>query len=202
MTRPRVVVATLNAGKVAEIGAILSALEFELELVSLDAFPAVEFPQEGGDYAANAIAKARAAATQLGVVAVADDSGLEVDALGGGPGPYSARFGGPGLDDEGRLHALLDELVDVSEGARGARFVCVAAVATPSGDSASRRGECEGTLLRSPRGDAGFGYDPIFQLASGGRTMAEVPGQEKNRISHRARAFTALMSALAASGGC
>ncbi len=193
MTRRRIVVATHNPGKVAEIDAILA--DPDIELLSLEAFPAVEFPEEGGDYTANAIAKARAAATQLAEVAVADDSGLEVDALGGAPGAYSARFGGPGLDDRGRVRALLEELKGVADAQRAARFVCVAALVTPAGDAISRRGECRGTLLRSPRGESGFGYDPIFAPAASHRSMAEISAGEKNRISHRARAFTALMAA-------
>jgi len=194
LTRRRVVVATGNPGKVVEIEAILA--DPELELVSLETFPPVAFPEEGGDYAANAIAKAKAAASQLGEIAVADDSGLEVDALGGAPGPFSARFGGPGLDDRGRLDALLAELEGVADDARGARFVCLAALATPAGETVSRRGECVGNLLRRPRGESGFGYDPIFQLAGSSLTMAELSSHEKNRISHRARAFTALMEAV------
>ena len=193
----RVVVATQNLGKVAEINAILA--DPDIELVSLDAFTPVVFPEEGGDYAANAVAKARAAATQLDLLAVADDSGLEVDALDGSPGPYSARFGGPGLDDRGRVRALLERLTEVEPAARRARFVCVAAFATPSGDTVHCRGECEGNLLLRPRGRAGFGYDPIFEIAGRAgvpRTMAEIPSEEKNRISHRARAFAALRAAI------
>lgn len=194
MTRRRVVVATNNPGKVAEIDAILA--DPGLDLLSLAAFAPVAFPEEGGDYAANAIAKARAAASQLGELAVADDSGLEVDALQGAPGPYSARFGGPGLDDKRRVRALLDELAGTPEAERGARFVCVAALATPSGEIVTRRGECRGTLLRCPRGETGFGYDPIFRIEGSLLTMAEIPAQEKNQISHRARAFRALMAAM------
>jgi NADH-quinone oxidoreductase subunit F len=128
LIKRRVVVATGNPGKVREIDAILS--DPEIELLSLSGLPAVDFPEEGGDYAANAIEKARAAATQLSEWAVADDSGLEVDALDGRPGPYSARFGGSGLDDMGRVEALLRELAGVEGAARSARFVCIAALAT------------------------------------------------------------------------
>jgi len=195
LTRQRVVVATGNPGKVAEIDAILA--NPNVELLSLEAFAKLSFPEEGGDYAANAIAKARAAASQLGEFAVADDSGLEVDALSGAPGPYSARYGGPGLDDAGRVRALLEALEGVEPAARGARFVCVAAFATPSGNCVTRFGECRGTLLAGPRGEAGFGYDPIFEIAAGGPTMAEISAEEKNRISHRARAFRELSAALA-----
>ena len=122
--RPVVVVATQNAGKVSEIEAILTGSG--LRFGSLTDFQPVAFPPEGGDYAANAEAKARSVARQLGVFAVADDSGLEVDALSGAPGPYSARFGGPDLDDAARVRKLLEALDGVDDAARGARFVCVA----------------------------------------------------------------------------
>jgi XTP/dITP diphosphohydrolase len=194
LIKRRVVVATGNPGKVREIDAILS--DPEIELLSLSGLPAVDFPEEGGDYAANAIEKARAAATQLSEWAVADDSGLEVDALDGRPGPYSARFGGPGLDDKGRVEALLRELAGVEGAARSARFVCIAALATPSGETVTRRGECEGTLLLQCRGASGFGYDPIFKPVGEDRTLAELTAVEKNRISHRARAFRALAAAI------
>ena len=192
MTRRRVVVATGNPGKVGEIARILT--DPGIDLISLDGLPPVSFPEEGGDYATNAIEKAKAAASQLNEVAVADDSGIEVAALDGAPGPYSARFGGPGLDDAGRLQALLERLEGVQE--RQARFVCLAALALPSGEVVCRRGECRGTLLTSPRGGRGFGYDPIFLIGGSDLTMAEIPATEKNRISHRAQAFRALAAAL------
>ena len=186
----RVVVATSNTGKVREIAAILSGLP--VEWLSLENLPEVEFPEEGGDYRANAEAKARAAALQLGHFAVADDSGLEVEALGGGPGPYSARFGGAGLDDRGRVEALLAALEGTPGADRRARFVCVAALADPGGQAWSVRGECEGSIGTGLRGSSGFGYDPVFQLDGRPERMAEVAAEEKNRISHRARAFRAL----------
>ncbi|MED5261532.1 MAG: RdgB/HAM1 family non-canonical purine NTP pyrophosphatase [Myxococcota bacterium] len=186
----RVVVATSNAGKVKEIAAILGDLH--VEWLSLEDLPPVDFPEEGGDYRANAEAKARAAALQLGHFAVADDSGLEVEALDGGPGPYSARFGGPDLDDRGRVEALLAALAESPIAGRRARFVCVAALADPGGEAWSTRGECEGSIARGLRGSSGFGYDPVFQLDGRPERMAEVAVEEKNRISHRARAFQAL----------
>lgn len=190
----RVVVATSNAGKVAEIAAILT--ELQVEWLSLADLPPVKFPDEGGDYQANAEAKARTAARQLGHFAVADDSGLEVAALDGGPGPFSARFGGEGLDDRGRVEALLAALVGVQRAARAARFVCVAALAAPSGEVFSARGECAGSIATGSRGGSGFGYDPVFQLEGRFERMAEVDAEEKNRISHRARAFRALVPEL------
>ncbi len=187
------VVATSNAGKLREIRALLA--ELPLCLVGLDAVPEVRLPEEGGDYAQNARAKAQAVAEQAGRPAVADDSGLEVAALDGRPGPFSARYGGPGLDDAGRVAHLLHELAGVRPEDRGARFVCVAALATPSGACVDHWGECRGRIREGPAGTGGFGYDPVFELVEGeaaGRTMAELAEELKNRISHRARAFRGL----------
>ena len=192
MTQPHVVFATRNAGKAREVAAILADLD--LRVAPLD--DGVALPEEGDEYAANAIAKALAAARATGCVALGDDSGLEVDALGGAPGPFSARYGGAGLDDAGRVAALLRALEAVPDPERGARFVCVAAVATPLGDVATARGVCVGRLLRAPRGAGGFGYDPIF--AVGERTLAELPAAAKDALSHRGRAFRALAPALRA----
>lgn len=189
----RVVVATANAGKLAEIRAILAG--FPVQLCPLSDFPAVRFPEEGADYAVNAVAKARAAAEQLGAVAAADDSGLEVDALNGAPGAYSARYGNGRLSDGERVEQLLRNLLSVPPSRRGARFVCVAALATPDGDVLEMRGECAGRILERPRGRGGFGYDPVFQLLGDDRSVAELTAAEKNRVSHRARAFRALFKA-------
>jgi XTP/dITP diphosphohydrolase len=186
----RVVLATRNAGKAREVASILAELDLRIEPLAAD----VMLPEEGDSYEANAIAKALAAARATGCVALGDDSGLEVDALGGAPGPLSARYGGAGLDDAARTAALLTALEAVPDAARGARFVCVAAVATPRGEVATARGVCEGRLLRAPRGEDGFGYDPIF--AVGESTMAELPAAEKDALSHRGRAFRALLPAL------
>jgi XTP/dITP diphosphohydrolase len=192
----RAVVATSNPAKLREIRAVLAPLP--LPLVGLDAFPELRLPPEGDDYAANAVAKARAAAAHTGQAALADDSGLEVEGLGGAPGPRSARYGGPGLDDAGRVAVLLDQLAGREGAARRARFVCVAALALPDGEVATARGECRGRIGAAPRGRRGFGYDPVFEVQGRGRTMAELPAREKNRISHRARAFRALRAALLA----
>jgi len=192
----RIVLATGNAGKLREVRALLGSPE--LEIVGLDAIGAVALPAEGDDYEANAVAKARAAARASGLPALGDDSGLEVDALDGAPGPRSARFGGAGLDDAGRTRALLEALADVPAERRGARFVCVAALAMPDGEVVTARGECPGRIAAAPRGAAGFGYDPVFEIAPGGPTMAELPAAEKQRISHRGRAFRALAPALRA----
>lgn len=188
--RRRLVVATSNRGKLEEIRAILG--ELGAQICSLEGLPAVEFPEEGSDYAGNALGKARAVAEQLGELAVADDSGLEVDALGGAPGPFSARYGGPDLDDAGRVEHLLQELTGTPAERRKARFVCFAALALPGGEGLTARGECPGRILTARRGLAGFGYDPVFQPEHCEQSMAELPVGEKNRLSHRGRAFRAL----------
>jgi XTP/dITP diphosphohydrolase len=196
---PRVVLATGNPGKLREVRALLAALP--IELVGLAEIGAVVLPEEGDDYAANAAAKALAAARASGLLALGDDSGLEVDALGGAPGPRSARYGGPGLDDAGRARALLAALAGVPPERRAARFVCVAALAAPDGVIATTRGECPGWITEAPRGAAGFGYDPVFARTPGGLTLAELPDEEKGRISHRGKAFRALAPALRARVG-
>lgn len=190
----RVVVATGNAGKLREFRAILGDLP--IELVSLAQVDEVVFPAEGLDYRDNAIAKARAVAQQLGLPAIADDSGLEVAALEGAPGPLSARYGGPELSDAGRVARLLEALRDVEGEARAARFYCVAALAWPTGEIETAEGVCPGSILRAPRGEGGFGYDPIFQPDGYEVGMAELSEAEKNRISHRGRALQALRGAL------
>lgn len=196
MSAPALVVATGNRGKLREIQAILGDLRVVWR--TLADYPALSLPEEGDDYAANAQAKALAAARGTGELAIADDSGLEVDGLSGRPGPHSARYGGPGLDDAGRVAHLLAELRGVTGAARRARFVCVAALATPEGRVASAEGRCEGRILEAPRGEGGFGYDPVFWSAEQQQPMAELPEGVKNRISHRARAFAALRPQLEA----
>lgn len=189
-----IVLATSNAGKLREVREILA--ELPMTLLSIADFPGFVFLPEGDDYEQNAIAKARAASRFSRRVAIADDSGLEVFALGGGPGPLSARFGGQHLDDAGRNRALLAALASLHGQQRRARFVCAAALASPDGDIVTARGECEGHILEEPRGRSGFGYDPIFGVDGKGVTMAELSAPEKNRISHRAVAFTALSDAI------
>jgi XTP/dITP diphosphohydrolase len=187
----RLVVASGNIGKCREIGRILIGFE----LLSLADFPAFTFPEEGGDYFENARTKAKVAAREIGLACVADDSGLEVDALGGGPGAYSARYAGPGLDDRGRLEALLDALKEFSE-PRRARFYCAAAIALPDGRCETAEGICPGEILMAPRGRGGFGYDPIFQPLGFDRAMAELERDEKDVLSHRGQAFRRLEPAI------
>ena len=185
--RARLVVATGNEGKRREIARLLS----DFEVGSLADHPPVDFPEEGGDYHENARVKARVAAAATGLACVADDSGLEVEALGGAPGPYSARYGGPDLDDRGRVEALLSALAEVAP-PRRARFFCVAAVALPDGREALAEGVCPGEILMAARGRAGFGYDPVFQPEGHDRSMAELHRDEKDALSHRGRAIRAL----------
>ncbi|MAG32120.1 MAG: non-canonical purine NTP pyrophosphatase, RdgB/HAM1 family [Deltaproteobacteria bacterium] len=188
----RIVVASQNAGKRREIARILT----DVEVLSLADVGPVAFPEEGGDYFENARAKALAAARATGLPCVADDSGLEVEALGGAPGPYSARYGGPGLDDRGRLEALLAALAGVAA-PRRARFFCAAACALPDGRCEVAEGICPGEILEVPWGAGGFGYDPIFRPEGFDRAMAELAREEKDALSHRGRAFAVLAPAIA-----
>jgi XTP/dITP diphosphohydrolase len=191
----RLVVATGNAGKLREVRSILAGRGFTLcDLSSLPVDPPLRLPEEGPEYAPNAVAKARVVAAHFGLCALADDSGLEVEALGGEPGPYSARFGGPGLDDADRVRHLLAELASAvaAGGTRRARFVCHVALASPAGDLATASGECTGVIVEVPWGSGGFGYDPAFRPNGFERTFAELPEDTKNAISHRARALRAL----------
>ena len=186
--------ATGNRGKLAELAELLAPLV--LELRSLASLPGFEPPPEGDDYGRNASAKALVAAQTNGCAALGDDSGIEVAALGGAPGPLSARYGGAGLDDAGRSRRLLEALARSGSADRSALFVCVAAFATPAGEVTLARGECRGSILAAARGGAGFGYDPVFQPEGYELSMAELPCELKNRISHRGRAIQALAPVL------
>jgi XTP/dITP diphosphohydrolase len=159
------------------------------------AFPDVE--ETGATYLENALLKAHAVAEALGVPAIADDSGIEADALGGKPGPRSARFAGEAASDDENLRALLGALKGVPAGGRSARYRCVAAIAHPDGSVAHVEGICEGVLRSKPVGSGGFGYDPIFEPVGWDVTMAELTDAEKDRISHRGRAFRGLREVLA-----
>lgn len=189
----RFVVASGNAGKLREIARIFD----DCEVISLAGWPGIAFPDEGDDYAENARVKAKTVLAVTGVDSLADDSGIEVDVLGGRPGVRSARYGGSGLDDRGRVVALLRELESFAEPWR-ARFVCVAACALADGRELTARGECAGVVVRSARGRDGFGYDPIFVPDGFDRTWAELEGRDKDRVSHRGRAFRALRAAIEA----
>jgi XTP/dITP diphosphohydrolase len=194
----RIAIASRNAHKLREIGRICA----DWPVTWLTAagheghWPDVE--ETGATYLANALLKARAGAAALGVPALADDSGIEVDALGGRPGPRSARFAGDDATDERNLEELIRSVKGVPASGRTARYRCVAVLALPEGDEIHTEGICEGILGPKPRGTRGFGYDPIFLPAGWDRTMAELTDEEKDRISHRGRALRALREALVA----
>jgi XTP/dITP diphosphohydrolase len=188
--RPRLVLATRNPHKRREIAAIYDDLEADIE--TLDAWPEIgDLPEGGASYAENAASKALAVARATGLVALADDSGLEIDALGRQPGLRSRRLLGDAATDADRNAHVLALLAHVPEERRSARFQAVVAVAAPDGIVRMFSGTCEGSIAVAPRGQSGFGYDPIFAVAGDGRTMAELPLSEKNRISHRGRALRA-----------
>jgi XTP/dITP diphosphohydrolase len=195
----RVAIASRNHGKIREILAICR--DWPVTWVTAEGDPR-EWPQveeTGATYLENALLKAHAVAQALGLPAVADDSGIEVDALGGAPGHRSARFAGPEATDRENLQKLIELIAPVPEAGRGARYRCVAALVGPGGPELWAEGVCEGALVAEPRGEGGFGYDPIFVPAGLDRTMAEFEPEEKDRISHRGRAFRALRERMATS---
>ena len=183
------VLGTRNPGKVREIESILADSGWTFS--SLQAFPNVDTPPETGTtYAENAVLKARFYALATGMCALADDSGLEVEALAGAPGVFSARYAGENASDADRRALLLSELAKVSDVNRRARFVAVVAISDADGSVLNvSEGICEGTIISSPRGDGGFGYDPLFVPDGFNQTFAELPDDVKNVISHRARAL-------------
>ncbi len=193
----RLVVATRNAGKMKEIRAILADLP--VEAVSLEDYPELPAADEDGEtFKENAVKKARHVARATGCLTLADDSGLEVEALGGAPGVQSARFAGPEATDEANNAKLLRLMEEVPEVKRGARFRCVVAIATPEGRVEVAEGVCEGRLTRAERGAEGFGYDPLFLVPAYGLTFGELPEGIKNAISHRGRALAAARGVLEA----
>jgi len=192
----RAVLATRNRHKLEELRRILSP--YDVELTSLEDYPDVPDVAETGEtFADNAILKARAVAAATGLVAVADDSGLSVDALNGMPGVLSARWAGRHGNDVANLELVLAQIGDVPDDRRGAAFVCAAAAVSPDGRVVLAEGRVEGTLLRAPRGSNGFGYDPIFVPMGERRTTAEMSAEKKDAISHRGVAFRALAPKLA-----
>ena len=211
-TGARIVLATHNPGKVAELRAMLATalpeLDVETAVVDAGAVGAPDVVEDGVSFEANAAKKARAVAQHTGLIAVADDSGLAVDVLGGAPGIFSARWSGRHGDDAANLRLLLDQLADVPDEHRGAAFVCVAALAVPGQADAdgrqmiaqehAERGELRGALLREPVGDGGFGYDPILRPAGMDVSTAQLSAEQKNAISHRGQAFRALLPHLVA----
>jgi XTP/dITP diphosphohydrolase len=194
----RLAIASKNPHKLRELGRICRDWPVEWLTVQNHRGPWPDVDEPHDTYLHNALEKARAVAEVLGVPAIADDSGIEVDALDGGPGPRSARFAGEGASDADNLAKLIGLVADVEPDARMARYRCVAAIAWPDGRTMHAEGTCEGALIGQPRGDRGFGYDPVFVPQGERRTMAELGDEEKDRISHRGRAFRALAELLAA----
>jgi XTP/dITP diphosphohydrolase len=194
----RIVLATRNPGKLAELRRILAAAGVSAAVTDLDDAPGMpEVAETGRSFTDNALLKARAVAAFTGLPAVADDSGLCVDALNGMPGVLSARWSGSHGDDEANLQLLLAQLADVPAGERGAQFVCVAALVLPSGVEHLTEGTVRGQLTRSPRGSNGFGYDPIFVPDGFELTTAQMSAEEKDKISHRGKALRALAPVIA-----
>jgi XTP/dITP diphosphohydrolase len=193
---PRLVLATRNQGKLRELRELLRGqvpgLDVDSQVIDAAAAGAPDVPETGVTFAENSLLKARAVFEATGLVAVADDSGLSVDILGGAPGIFSARWAGAHGDDAANLRLLLDQLSDVAAPHRTAAFVCAASVVSPELE-AVEEGRLAGTLLTEPRGTNGFGYDPILQPEGMERSCAELSPEEKNAISHRGQAFRALL---------
>jgi len=193
----QVLLATRNVKKLAELRRILDQL-LDVEVVGLDDVPYYdEIPETGATFAENALLKAREGAARTGVLTVADDSGLAVDALNGMPGVLSARWAGKSKDDNANLQLVLEQLADTPDERLGATFVCAAALVTPAGAENVVEGRMPGRLVREPRGTNGFGYDPIFVADGFDVTNAELPPAEKDAISHRGKALRALLPSIA-----
>ncbi|MFC6082273.1 RdgB/HAM1 family non-canonical purine NTP pyrophosphatase [Sphaerisporangium aureirubrum] len=190
----RVVLATRNPGKITELRRILAEADDKTELIGLEEYPEIgDIPETGLTFAENALIKAHAVAQATGLPAVADDSGLCVDALNGMPGVFSARWSGTHGDDKANLALLLAQISDVPEVHRSAHFTCAAALVLPTGEERVAEGVITGEIIRTPRGTGGFGYDPIFLPTGETRTTAEMPPAAKDATSHRGRAFRALV---------
>ena len=187
------VLATHNPGKLKEMGAILA--RFGVEVVSpKDLGLTVDVEETGTTFAENAMLKAKAICAAAKLPAIADDSGLCVDALNGGPGVYSARYGGEGLDDKGRYMLLLNNMR--GQPTRAAHFACAIACAFPNGDELTAEGRCDGTIAFAPMGEGGFGYDPVFFVPELKKTFGQLTAEEKSAISHRGRALAAFVEKL------
>lgn len=188
------VLATHNPGKLAEMGAILSGLGVEV-VSPADLGITVDVEETGSTFAENAMLKAKAICAAADLPAIADDSGLCVDALNGGPGVYSARYGGEGLDDKGRYTLLLQNMR--GQTTRAAYFACAIACAFPNGDELTAEGRCDGTIAFAPMGEGGFGYDPVFFVPEKAKTFGQLTAEEKSAISHRGKALKAFSEKLA-----
>jgi XTP/dITP diphosphohydrolase len=187
LSEAKLLLATGNKAKVREYKSLLKGLPFEMVLLA-ELGINTEVDEIGDSLEDNAILKATNLSRESQLLTLADDSGLEVDVLGGEPGRLSARYAGEGASDKDRIDYLLSRLKDVPQDRRSARFRCVIAIAQPGGEVELCSGECRGVITLEPRGKEGFGYDPIFYLPELGKTMAELPLEEKNRVSHRGRA--------------
>ena len=188
------ILATHNPGKLREMAAILS--QYGVEVVSpSDVGITVDVEETGTTFAENAMLKAKAICAAADLPAIADDSGLCVDALNGGPGVYSARYGGEGLDDKGRYTLLLQNMR--GQTTRAAHFACAIACAFPNGDELTAEGRCDGTIAFAPMGEGGFGYDPVFFVPEKAKTFGQLTAEEKSAISHRGKALKAFSEKLA-----
>lgn len=196
----KMVLASKNPHKLVEIQKIVERFDIQLVLES-ELGVDIEVEETGTTFEENSLLKAKAVMEATGLPALADDSGIAVDALNGAPGVYSARYGfDDSLDDWGRLQLLLKNTENVPDGQRQAQFVCVITLMTPEGQMIQARGEVHGELLRAPAGTGGFGYDPIFYYPPLGKTLAEVAPEEKNQVSHRARALKVLYEKMKEAG--
>ena len=197
-TGEQIVLASNNAGKLRELNQLLA--DERIEVVPQMAFNIPDVVEDGLSFVENAIKKARNAASHSGLPAIADDSGIEVDALSGAPGIYSARYAGPGASDEANLQKLLENLKDVPEEDRGARFQCLMVYVRHEHDPTPLicQGTWEGRILFAPRGSSGFGYDPVFYVPTHGCAAAELAPALKNQLSHRGQALRQLVAALGA----
>jgi XTP/dITP diphosphohydrolase len=191
----KIVVATTNQNKLRELKELLNG--FDVQILSLTDFPdCPPVVEDGESFAENALKKAQAICAYTGLLTIADDSGLEVDCLGGQPGIFSARYAGEGADDRKNYEKLLQQMEGVTPENRGARFRCVLVIAAPSGKQRIVEGEYRGLIITGPRGENGFGYDPVFLDHETGLTFAEMSSVQKNQISHRARALKELLKIL------
>lgn len=182
----KIIAATKNKNKLREFGEILKGFEI---ISQAEAGIDIEVEETGDTFEENSMLKAKAIFEMTGIPAIADDSGLCVDSLNGAPGVYSARYGGEGYDDEGRVQLLLKNMKDIPDDKRTARFVCAITLVSKEG-IITARGECEGKIAYEPKGENGFGYDPVFYVEQFGKTTAEISPEEKNSISHRGKALS------------
>ncbi len=196
----KLLLATNNPGKTREFRRMLADVPIDV-VTPADLGIDLDVVEDGASYEENARKKAEAFAEAGGCIALADDSGIEVDALGGRPGYLSARYGGPGLDDEGRVRLLLDEMKDVPDDQRAGRFRAVVAIAAPGAETRTYDGVVEGAITREVRGEGGFGYDPVF-IRADGRTTAELSDDEKDAVSHRGKAVRAAIPRIRELAGC